>query len=62
MVQASVVGLGNIVGDGERLKNALEAAILSVFCVAYLKFLMLTDAVLIEVDRYAITLQCAQTT
>jgi len=39
MVQASVVGLGNIVGDGERLQ------FLSVFCVAYLEFLMLTDAV-----------------
>jgi hypothetical protein len=23
MVQASVIGLGNVVGDGERLKNAL---------------------------------------
>jgi hypothetical protein len=45
MVQASVVGLGNVVGNGERLKNTLEAAILSVFCVAYLEFLMLTDAV-----------------
>ena len=33
MVQASVVGQGNIVGDGERLKNALEAAIfVSLLC------------------------------